>query len=124
MQNIVIKCQGYEFEAELNNSNTAKEIFKILPIENNANIWGEEIYFDIPICLDLEDGNKQELEVGELGYWPVGNAFCIFFGPTPISISKKPRAYSNVNVFGRITTGIDNLIKIKNNSSIKVELKK
>lgn len=124
MKNIVIKCQGYEFEAELNGSNTAEEIAKILPVENNANIWGEEIYFSIPAYLDLEEGCKQEVEVGELGYWPVGNAFCIFFGPTPVSVSEKPRAYSEVNVFGKITKGLENLYQVKNGVPIKVELKK
>jgi hypothetical protein len=40
--------------------------------------------------------------VGELGYWPVGQAFCIFFGPTPVSTDERPRAYSPVNVIGRV----------------------
>jgi hypothetical protein len=40
--------------------------------------------------------------VGELGYWPVGSAFCIFFGPTPVSTGVEPRAYSPVNILGRV----------------------
>ena len=124
MENIVIKCQGYEFEAELNDSNTAKEILDILPVGSSASTWGDEIYFSIPAYLDLESDCKEEVEVGELGYWPVGNAFCIFFGPTPASISEKPKAASQVNVFGKITKGIEDLYKVKNGAPIKVELKK
>ena len=42
------------------------------------------------------------MEVGKLAYWPVGRAFCIFFGPTPVSIDYTPRAASGVNPIGHI----------------------
>jgi hypothetical protein len=88
--------------ALLNDSYTADAIWNALPLEGHANLWGDEIYFDIHVDLEEGEDAKQEMDVGELGYWPVGKAFCIFFGPTPVSSGEKPRAYSNVNPFGKI----------------------
>ena len=80
----------------------AAKIMEILPVEGTANVWGDEIYFDIPLNLDLEGDARADVEVGDLAYWPTGSAFCIFFGPTPVSTDEKPRAYSPVNVFGKV----------------------
>jgi hypothetical protein len=88
--------------AILDETPTADAIWEALPIEGHANLWGDEIYFNIPVHQEEAEDARQEMEVGELGYWPVGTAFCIFFGPTPMSEAEKPRAYSNVNPFGQI----------------------
>jgi uncharacterized protein len=88
--------------AELDASPTAQAIWSALPIESSASRWGEEVYFEIPVQLDEAAGARQVMQVGELGYWPVGAAFCIFFGPTPVSEGSEPRAYSNVNPFGKV----------------------
>jgi hypothetical protein len=89
-------------EAEFNDSLTAQMIWEALPITGQANTWGDEIYFRIPIQAEQAADARADVEVGELGYWPVGEAFCIFFGPTPASISNKPRAASPVNIVGRV----------------------
>jgi len=88
-------------EAELNETETAEAIWDALPIEGAANTWGDEIYFSIPLTLELEDG-QEVVQLGELGYWPPGRAFCIFFGPTPASEGDEIRPASAVNIFGRI----------------------
>ena len=88
-------------EAELDQSETAEAIWDVLPIEGTANTWGDEIYFSIPLTLELEDG-QEVVQLGELGYWPPGRAFCIFFGPTPASEGDEIRPASAVNIFGRI----------------------
>ena len=67
-----------------------------------ANVWGDEIYFGLSVQANLSDDAVEEVEVGDLAYWPPGNAFCIFFGPTPVSRGDRPRAASPVNVFGRL----------------------
>lgn len=98
---IHIRAGALEAEAELNDTTTAQAIWEILPIEGRANLWGDEIYFSIPLSLELE--TEQELvNIGELGYWPQGNAFCIFFGPTPVSQGDEIRPASPVTVFGKI----------------------
>jgi len=89
-------------EAELNDSPTAQAIWGALPITARANRWGDEIYFRIPVHEEQADDARADMEVGELGYWPPGNAFCIFFGPTPVSHGDEPRAASPVNPIGRL----------------------
>ena len=98
---IIISAGDVTAEAELNDSPTARAIWEALPIDGRANTWGDEIYFEIPVQAELSASARAEVEVGELGYWPVGSAFCIFFGPTPMSAGEKPQAASPVNVVGR-----------------------
>jgi len=88
-------------DAELNDTKTAQAIWGELPIEGRAARWGEELYFSIPVELGLEAG-QELVSVGDLGYWPDGHAFCIFFGPTPVSGKGEIRAASPVTVFGRV----------------------
>lgn len=87
--------------AVLNSTQTAQAIWDALPITARANTWGDEIYFAIPVHLD-EENAQEVVEKGDLGYWPVGNAFCIFFGRTPASRGDEIRPASAVNVFGRL----------------------
>ena len=102
MKRITISAAGVSLPAELNDSPTARQVWAALPIEGVANTWGDEIYFDIPVVAEQEVDARAEVEVGELGYWPVGHAFCIFFGRTPASVDDKPRAASPVNILGRV----------------------
>jgi len=117
---IKIKSGNIFVEAKLNNTKTADAIYKALPIEGIVSLWGDEIYFSIPIILDLEKDAKEIVEKGDLGYWPSGNAFCIFFGPTPVSKENKIRPASKVNVFGQIISDIKVLKNITAGSKIKV----
>jgi len=120
MVKIMIEVENISMEAELLDTPTAKKISEILPLEGSANVWGDEIYFDIPLTIGQEPGASQDVEVGDLGYWPAGPAFCIFFGPTPVSTSDQPRAYSPVNVFGRVL-GNPQLFKgVANGAIIKI----
>lgn len=89
-------------EAELNDTPTAKKVGEVLPLKTSFNTWGDEIYFAIPVEADLEDSALEEVEMGDLGYWPQGNAFCIFFGPTPMSSKGKIIPASAVNIIGRV----------------------
>lgn len=102
MRRIRIRAGEVALSARLNASKTAEAIWQALPLEGEASLWGHEIYFAVPVLLDEAGDARQEMQVGELGYWPAGHAFCIFFGPTPVSDGPLPRAYSNVNPFGMI----------------------
>jgi len=88
--------------AELDDSRTAEAIWKALPLEAKASTWGDEIYFDIGVGIEPESP-METVELGDLGYWPPGSAFCIFFGPTPMSSGHEIRPASAVNVFGRVS---------------------
>jgi hypothetical protein len=118
--NITIKAGSVSLTATLYENETAQVIFDALPLEGQVNRWGEEIYFSIPIQIEEAKDARQEMEVGELGFWPVGSAFCIFFGKTPVSQGDEPRAYSNVNPFGRINGDATQFKSVKDGESIKI----
>ncbi|MFW6136253.1 MAG: cyclophilin-like fold protein [Chloroflexota bacterium] len=99
---MIVGAGPVTMEAELNDTPTARRIWEALPIAGQANMWGEEIYFAIPVKMEEAADARADVEVGELGYWPLGEAFCIFFGPTPASTDDQPRAASPVNVVGRL----------------------
>lgn len=118
---IKIKAGKIQVEAELNNSSTAKSIADALPIKAQANRWGGEIYFSIPVASELEPDSREVLEQGELGYWPPGNAFCIFFGPTPASQGNEIRAASAVNIIGKMSGDWSGLWKVPDGAGVVIE---
>lgn len=101
MQKIRIIVGDVTATATLNDSRTAKAIWDALPLEAQANRWGDEIYFATSVSLSQEDA-REVVDAGDLAYWPPGRAFCIFWGPTPASRGAEIRPASPVNVFGRL----------------------
>ena len=120
MKKISITAGSIKLEAQLNDSKTAQAIWDALPLEARGNRWGDEIYFSIPVKLGTENA-QEEVEVGDLAYWPPGTAFCLFFGPTPASVGPKPQAASPVNVFGSIQGDATVLAQVPNGGKVKIE---
>jgi hypothetical protein len=120
---ITISVEDVKVDAAIGNNATAQKILNALPLDGRVNRWGEEIYFSIPVHAEQEPEARADVEIGELAYWPVGKAFCIFFGPTPVSVDEKPRAYSPVNVFGRILGDASVLKNVSDNATIRVAQK-
>lgn len=118
---IKIKAGNTEMDAMLNDSPTAQEIWEALPIEAKADTWGDEIYFSIPVKAPLEKTAQELVQVGDLGYWPSGNAFCIFFGPTPISRGNEVRPASAVNVIGRIAGDAKVFKKVPSGATVRID---
>ena len=118
---IRILVSDLNVEAELNESRTAQLIWEALPIEARTNLWGEEIYFSIPVKAGLEEGAREVVSAGELGYWPIGHAFCIFFGPTPASRGDEIRAASAVNIIGKVSGDPKVFRKAKDGVKIMLE---
>ena len=117
---IRIKAGSVEAIAELNDTATAQAIRGTLPITGCANRWGEEIYFSIPVNIELEAGSEL-VSIGDLGYWPPGNALCIFFGPTPISQGDEIRPAGAVTVFGKLIGEPTVFAQIASGTEITVE---
>src|SRR5262245_34176627 len=107
-------------EARLNDSRTARAIWEALPIEAKAQTWGDEIYFAIAVDA-AEDEAKAVVELGDLGYWPPGQAFCIFFGPTPASRGDEIRPASPVNVVGRVTGDATTFKRVRSGAKVVIE---
>lgn len=117
---ICIKSGGIEVMAVLNETATAQAIWDALPLAGNANTWGDEIYFPIPLELGTEQG-QDTVELGDLGYWSPGSAFCIFFGPTPMSRGDKIRPASSVTVFGHADGDTTVLRSVPSGALVSVE---
>src|SRR5213592_1596074 len=98
---IRITAGSVSAEARLNDSKTAGAIWEALPIEAKGQTWGDEIYFDIGLTAESEAA-REVVDLGDLGYWPPGRAFCIFFGPMPMSRGQEIRPASPVNVVGKV----------------------
>lgn len=99
---IKITINKLSMDAELNDTATARLIADALPLTCSFNTWGDEIYFAIPVTSPLDNSAREVVEMGDLGYWPTGNAFCIFFGPTPMSSGGKIVPASAVNIVGKV----------------------
>ena len=99
---ITIKAGTLTIDAILNDTEMANKIWDSMPISSSVNVWGDEIYFSIPVE-SAEGQNASDLvSSGDIAFWPPGNAFCIFFGRTPASTDDQPRAAGPVNVFGYV----------------------
>jgi len=120
MRQIRIRAGDVQVIAELNDTYTADAIRKALPLSAVGNRWGDEIYFSIPVQLQ-EENAQAVVSLGDLGYWPPGCAFCIFFGPTPVSRGQEIRPASPVNIFGRVVGDPAVLKKVRDGETIVVE---
>ena len=118
---IEIEAGGRVYGADLADTACATKIADALPIEGRANIWGEEIYFSIDVSESGSPDARDEMEVGELAYWPPGSAFCLFFGPTPASHGDEPRAASPVNPVGRILDDVEPLKAVPDGATVLIE---
>ncbi|MGA2501002.1 MAG: cyclophilin-like fold protein [Tepidisphaeraceae bacterium] len=101
---IIISAGKVRLTALLNDAPTANKLAAMLPLQIAMNRWGDEYYGSLPAALGIgqQPDAREEMAVGELAYWPPGNALCIFFGPTPVSTADEPRAASPVNPVGMI----------------------
>lgn len=111
------------FDGMLNDSETASAIARRLPVTFAMSRWGEEYYGNIGEHLGMDEAGdaRSEMKIGELAYWPVGNALCIFFGPTPASTGPEPVAASNVNPVGMLEGDLDGLKAMGGSIEVTVE---
>ena len=90
---------------------TADSLLRKLPVSGRASIYGQEVYFKVPVKAPSERP-RSVLEVGSIGYWPMSDAICIFFGAT------KP--YAPVNLLGKITEGLALFGRVRDGTLITV----
>jgi len=121
VKHIKISAGDITVVAELGESLTARKIWEALPVDGTINRWGDEIYFAIPVKIGEGPDAQEDVLVGDLGYWPPGSAFCVFFGPTPASTDEHPRAASPVNVFGHVKDDAIILRAVQSGSTVRVE---
>lgn len=117
---IRIKAGSVVVVAELYKTKAAEAIWQALPFSSEVNTWGDEIYFRIPVEIELESG-QEIVDFGDLGYWPPGSAFCIFFGQTPMSNKDEIRAASAVDIFGKVVDDARVFKNVKDGEKMTVE---
>jgi hypothetical protein len=100
---VCLKIDGVELAGELGDGQAARALAARLPLEVSMSRWGEEYYGSIGAPLEGISGPTQEqMAVGDLAYWEPGNAFCLFFGPTPVSSGDEPVAAGPVHLVGKM----------------------
>ena len=119
-RNIRITAGGVEVTAELSDTLTADLVWDALPITASGSTWGDEIYFRTPVS-DEERDAVPTVDMGAVAYWPPGQAICLFYGPTPMSVGDEIRPASPVNVFGRIMGDAAILKSVSSGSEVTVE---
>jgi hypothetical protein len=117
---ITIKAGPITVQAELNNTRTAQALLDILPVEATINTWGHEVYFDVPLNVEIENG-REVVEMGDVAYWPDGPSLCLFFGRTPASRGDEIRAASPVTVVGRIVGDPKVLKSVRSGADVTVD---
>ncbi len=118
---IKISAGDVVVSAELDETDAANRLWDALPLQASANTWGDEIYFSIGIDAELDGTAQETVELGAVGYWPPGDALCLFFGPTPMSVGDEIRPASAVNVLGMIEGDSTVLKAVPGGSPITVE---
>ena len=117
---IRVTAGSVEVTAELYETSTADLVWEALPITASGSTWGDEIYFRTPVSAEEQDA-VPTVEMGAVAYWPPGQAICLFFGPTPMSVGDEIRPASPVNVFGRIVGDPAVLKAVPSGAEVRVE---
>ena len=121
MRKILIRINDIELTATISNNKTANSIYNALPFKGIAQRWGDQILFEIPVKIREDNDATKNVEVGDMAYCTMDSTFCIFFGRTPLSRGKKPKAFSLVNIFGKIEGNLELLKGINSGSLVQVK---
>ena len=83
---IVVRTRNGEYPGELDDSDISNAIWLSNRLTVEINMLGGMMYGELPLDVILpKEGRTTKLETGDIAYWPGPGAFCIFFGPTPLS---------------------------------------
>lgn len=122
MKGLEITIGDIALEVELLENETAAALLEALPFSSRASTWGEEVYFSVPVKVELEEAfAKEVVQVGDVAYWPEGPALCLFFGPTPISSPGEIRPASPVTMVGRMLGDPLVLRRVKGGEEVRVK---
>jgi hypothetical protein len=93
---------GIQVFAQLKPNRTAQAIVEALPISAPVNQWGDEFYCKVPGVKDFRETAKNQVKVGDVAFWGMGEMLAVFFGRTPMSLGEDPVPADRVNVIGKI----------------------
>ncbi|MFT5088754.1 MAG: hypothetical protein ACI906_004000 [Candidatus Latescibacterota bacterium] len=118
---VKIIWDGGQLTAQLNDTATAQQVWQALPCQSSASTWGEEVYFEMPVHVELEDDARQVVEAGTVCFWTGGNSLALPYGPTPASHGDECRLVTEVNILGQIEGNPRELASVRDGMRIRVE---
>ena len=121
MRKVIIKCKGKKLDFELRDTLTADIIYDSLPLKSKIQKWGEEIYFETGLSIELEKTAKSVVNIGEIAFWNGGSAIAIGYGKTPISKGKEIRLISPCNIWADSKFDKSYIENIKENETVILE---
>ena len=121
MSNIYIIIDDLKFKILPRNTNTAKKIITKLPLQGECQKWGKEYFFYTNLNIALEADAKQVIKLGEIAYWPAGDAIAIGFGKTPISNGNEIRLADKCNIWAHTEFDLNKLNTIVNPKHIFIK---
>ena len=121
MKKIVLKFKDKNLVLNLRDTPTADMIYEALPFTSTVKKWGEEIYFETPVNVELEDNARPVVEFGEIAFWNGGPAIAIGYGKTPVSKENEIRLISPCNIWADSNFEKNYIEKIKENETVKIE---
>src|SRR6476660_6305074 len=107
-------------DAELLDTPTARAVSAALPIASSAMTWGEEVYFEVPVNVALEQDARAVVVPGEIAFWTQGRCIALGFGRTPISQGDECRLAAPCNIFAKAIGDVKQLAKVKAGAKVKV----
>ena len=121
MKKIILKFKDKVLILNLRDTPTAELIYDALPISSSVKKWGEEIYFETPLDIELENNARAVVEFGEIAFWNGGSAIAIGYGKTPVSKNNEIRLISPCNIWADSNFDKSYIEQIKENETVEIE---
>ena len=121
MKKIVLKFKEKKLVLNLRDTPTANLIYNELPFTSKVKKWGEEIYFETGLSIELEKNAKSVVNIGEIAFWNSGSAIAIGYGKTPISNGNEIRLISPCNIWADSKFDKSYIENIKENETVILE---
>ena len=121
MRRIKITAGSVEIKAKLLDTPTADAVYDSLPIQSQASIWGEEVYFSTPVSVVREADARDVVKAGEIAFWVEGDSIAIGFGRTPISRGDEIRLAAPTNIWANAIDDVRRLKAVKAGDRVTVE---
>ena len=121
MRKVILKCKETKLVLDLRETLTADIIYNALPLKSKVQKWGDEIYFETGLSIELESDAKSIVNIGEIAFWNNGSAIAIGYGKTPISKGNEIRLISPCNIWADSKFEKSCIENIKENETIILE---
>ena len=118
---VKISWSKAEIIGKLNSSQTALQLWSVLPVTSSCSTWGNEVYFAVPVATELANNAQSIVDPGTLCFWVQGSSVAIPFGPTPISKAGECQLVTEVNIIGHCMSDPSILNTIQSGDNISIE---